>query len=529
MNSFARFVLIGALLVLFAGPLNLCRAADPDVTLWIARASAAAGEISDLQARSLISDPLARMLARSGDVASAFAIAKGIVEPLPKIYVLTAVAKAAPQAGNKEVCQQAVEAATQDAIDNAGAFYTDAYIDLCFAAGMPEAAMKYADKLFQTGGDPQPYMHMIEGYAASGDSATSEKLLQEKQLGDYGKLYIARGLAEAKNFEAANKVAGTIEEPQFANQARERLAADLAHAGREEEAIQQASLISEDLHREGILGEVALFSSKNDSVDELRKRFAAANTRDTKIALVNPLVQKLVEVDALDEAEQAIEAAIKLIKETPRKVSESAFGIYGDDSEIVAARACHLEIAKKLIEQDEQENAAAQVAKIEPFYDALSEEAAIIKWALAPQLVEVLVQLGEVEQAEAKLKDLEDSPIRCEAALPIAVHYIKAGNVEKGLLLVAPSKEADEHDGSENDAVALALLESVSVVKAAEYLESLSETEGHARAVTDTARELVESKRLDKLEELYAAVKSPFVRVNLATEAANRLLLQSKK
>jgi tetratricopeptide (TPR) repeat protein len=528
MISFARFVLISTLLVLFSGPLNLCRAADPDVTLWIARANAAADEISDLQARNLISDPLARMLARSGDVADALETAKGIVDPLPKIYVLTAAAKAAHQAGNHEICQQAVEAGKQDAIDNAGPFYTQAYIDLCFAAGMPEAAMEYADQLFQADGDPQPYLDIAQGYATSGNTVSAEKLLEGKHLGDYGNLSIVKGLTNAKDFDAAINVADAIKEPQISDLSREQLAVALAHADHEEAAIQQANLISNAVHRDGLLGEVALFSSKNDSVDELRKRFDAANTRDTKTALLGPLVMKLVEIGALDEAEQAIEAGVESIKMDPREVSASKFGVYGDDSEIVSLRAAHLEIAKKLIEQDDMDKAATQVAKVEPLYDVLPEEAALIKWPVTPALINTLIQLGELKRAEEKLASIQSSFSRVGAAVPLAVHYIKSGEVEKGLVYVAPSGDEEQDHGSEFDAVAIALLESVSAARAAEFLESLSQTQAHGQAITGTARELVESKQLDKLEQLYATAKSPFVRTLLATEAANRLLPKAK-
>jgi hypothetical protein len=282
MNHFARFVLTGALLLQVVGQSSICLAADPDIRLWSDRARAAAGEISDLQARNLISDPLARMLARSGDVAGAFAAAKGIADPLPKIYVLTAVAKAAHQAGNKTVCQQAVDAGKQDAIDNAGPFYTSAYIELCFAAGLPQAAMEFADSVFKTDSDPQTYQDIVQRYAASGDVAAAERLLKEKNLGDYGKHSLVQGLVEAKDYDAATKVADTIEDQQPADRAHSAIATALAHEGQKDLAKKQAALLTEPLERNGLLGEVELFSSRKDSVDELRKSFAAATTRDTK-------------------------------------------------------------------------------------------------------------------------------------------------------------------------------------------------------------------------------------------------------
>jgi hypothetical protein len=528
MNHFARFVLTGAFLLLVVGQLSICLAADPDIRLWSDRARAAAGEISDLQARNLISDPLARMLARSGDVAGAFAAAKGIVEPLPKIYVLTSVAEAARQAGNKTVCQKVVDAGKQDAIDNAGPFYTSAYIELCFAAGLPQAAMEFADSVFKTDSDPQTYQDIVQRYAASGDVAAAERLLKEKNLGDYGKHSLVQGLVEAKDYDAATKVADTIEDQQPADRAHSAIATALAHEGQKDLAKKQAALLTEPLERNSLLGEVELFSSRKDSVDELRKSFAAAATRDTKTQLLGPLVQKLVEISALDEADQAIEAAVETIMKDPRPMSTSKFGVYGDDSEIVYLRAGHLSIADKFIKQNELEKAAAQLAKFEPLYDVLPEEAGLVKWPVTPALINTLIQLGELKRAEEKLASIQSSFSRVGAAVPLAVHYIKSGEVEKGLVYVAPSGDEEQHHGSEFDAVAIALLESVSAARAAEFLESLSQTQAHAQAITNTARELVESKRLDKLEELYAAVKSPLVRTLLATEAANRLLPKAK-
>lgn len=504
-------------------------AAEPSIKTWLDRATAAVSEIADPVVQGAPNNPLARALARAGDPAAALAAAKQIIEPLPKMYVLKALAKAARAAGNKEVCQQAVEAGKQDAIDNAGPFYTSAYIELGFAAGMPEAAMEFAGSLFKADGDPSPFHYVVQGYAASGDFATAHKLLEEKQLGDDGKYYLVQGLTAAKNYDEAIKVADSIDDQHMANRSHSHIATALAHEGQEEKAQQQAAKVSDPLERSDLLGEVALFSSKKDTVDELRKRFAEADTRDTKTSLVGPLVQKLVEIGEIDEAERAIETGVKAIENDPREASASKFGVYGDDSEIVFLRAAHLEIAKKLIEKNEREEAAEQVAKVEPLYDTLSEEAALIKWPLAPQLVAVLVRLGELERAEAKLQEIETSFTRSQAAMPIAVHYIKAGDVTKGLQFVTTNDSEDEHHGAEYNKVAIALLESVSAANAAEFLESLTQTEGHARAVTDTARELVESKRLDKLEELYAAVKSPFVRAYLASEAANRMLLEAKK
>jgi tetratricopeptide (TPR) repeat protein len=525
MNLSVKLALTCFLLFLL---LTQCLAADPKVQTWIDRASESAGEITDPEQQSIVNDPLARALARSGEVVNALAVAKGIADPLPKMYVLTAIAEAARKTGNKEVCQQAVDAAKQDALDNAGPFHTSAYIDLCFAAGMPDAAMEYADELFKSDRDSTHYQKLVEGFAASGDVAAAEKLLDAKQLGDYGKYYLVQGLTAAKKYDEAIQVAGSIGEQHPADRSHSHIATALAHEGQEEKALEQAAMVRDSLKRSVLQGEISLFSSKNDSVDQLRKRFAAANTRDMKTRLLNPLVWKLMEIDAFDEAEMAIDEAVKYVANDPRKTSASKFGVYGDDSELVFLRAAHLTIAKKLIEVGKKDEAAMQVAKIEPLYDALSEEAALIKWPLAPQLVAVLVQLGELERAKTKLEEIKTPFTRNQAAVPIAVHYIKAGDVEKGLELVTANDSKDEHHGSEYNDVALALLESVSVARAAEFLESLSETEGHGRAVRDTARELVESKRLDKLEELYAAVKSPFVRTLLATEAANRLLPEAE-
>jgi hypothetical protein len=500
-----------------------CHAADQKVQTWIDRANVAASEITEPAAQNIISDPLARVLARSGDSKAALTAAKKISESLTKMYVLSAVAKSAHEAGDNDTCREAVETVKQDAIENAGPFHTSAYINLCFDAGLPEAAMEYAGKLFKADGDVSPYHDVVQGYAASGDSAKAHQLLEERQLGDYGKYYLVQGLTAAKKYEDAIEAAGSIREQNPADRSHAHIATALAHEGQEAKANEQAALVKDSLKRNSLLGEVSLFSSKNDSVDQLRQRFAAAKARDIKTRLLNPLVWKLMEIDAFDEAEKAIDEAAVFVASEPREKTASKFGVYGDESELVFLRSAHLTIARKLIEEGKKDEAAAQVAKVEPLYDALSEEAALIKWPLAPLLVAVLVELGELARAEAKLQEIETPFTRSQAAVPIAVYYIKAGDVEKGLELVTANDSKDEHHGSEYNDVALALLESVSVARAAEFLESLSETEGHGRAVRDTARKLVESKRLDKLEELYAAVKSPFVRTLLATEAANRL------
>jgi hypothetical protein len=523
MRLFSRLSALIAVLVVVPSA-----GAESLVQTWLGRATFAVSEISDPAVQGAAYNPLAWALSRSGNVTSALTAAKGIVEPLPKIYVFKAVAEAAQKAGNKEVCQQAVDAAKQDAIDNAGAFYTSAYIELCFAAGLPDAAREYGDQLFKSDRDSTHYQEIVKGYAASGDAVSADKLLEEKQLGDYGKYYFVQGLTAAKNYDKAIQVADSIDDSHAADRSHSHIATALAHEGKEERAQEQAALFKDSLKRNVLQGEVSLFSSKNDSADQLRKRFAVANARDIKTRLLSPLVWKLMEIDAFDEAEMAIDEAAEFVMNDPRKETASKFGVYGDDSELVFLRAAHLTIARKLIEAGKKDRAAEQVAKVEPLYDALSEEAALIKWPLAPQLVGVLVDLGELERAEAKLKEIETSFTRSQAAVPIAVHYIKAGDVEKGLEFVTMNDPKDEHHGSEYNDVALALLESVSAARAAEFLESLSETEGHARAVTDTARKLVESKRLDKLEELYAAAKSPFVRTYLAAEAANRLLLEAK-
>lgn len=520
MKLSARLALTCSLwILLFA----LCEANEPNTKAWINRANASANEITESTSQNIIRDPLARVLARSGDSKTALAVARKSTEPLAKMYVLAAVAKAARQVGDKDTCRKAVDAVKQEAIDNAGAFYTAAYIELCFAAGIPDAAKDYADQLFKSDRDSTHYQEIVKGYAAIGDTASAESLLEEKQLGDYGKYYLVQGLTSAKKYEDAVRVANSIDEQHPADRSRAHIATALAHDGQEEKAQEQAALVKDSLKRSVLQGEVSLFSSKNDSVDRLRERFAAAKTRDMKTRLLSPLVWKLSEIDAIDEAEMAIHEAAKFVANDPRNKTASKFGVYGDDSEIVFLRAAHLTIAKKLIEADNKDRAAAQVAKVEPLYDALSEEAALIKWPLAPQLIAVLVQLGELERAEAKLREIETPFVRSQAAVPIAVHYIKVGDVEKGLELVVANDSKDEHHGSEYNDVALALLESVSAVRSAKFLESLSETEGHGRAARDTARELVESKRLDNLEELFAATKSPFVRTMLATEAANRL------
>lgn len=524
MNLFAKLALPCCLLFLLFSP---CQAAESNVKTWIDRASESASEITDPDLQSIVNDPLARTLARSGEVVDAVAAAKGITDPLPKMYVLTAVAKAAHQAGNTEVCRQVVEAAKQDAIDNAGPFYTQAYIELCFAAGLPDAAMEYADKLFKSDRDPTHYQELVEGFAASSDVAAAEKLLEAKQLGDYGKYYLVKGLTAAKKYDEAIQIADSISVQHPADRSRSHVATALAHEGQKVKAIKQAALLTQPLERNGLLGEVELFSSRNDTVDELRKSFAAAATRDTKTKLLGPLVQKLVAISALDEADQAIDAAVATIMKDPRPMSTSKFGVYGDDSEIVFLRAGHVAIADKLIEQNKLDKAAEQLAKFEPLYDVLPEEAGLVKWPVTTPLIKTLVQLGELDRAEEKLASIQSSFSRVGAAVPLAVHYIKSGDVEKGLQFLAANEEGKEIEGLEYGEVALALLDSVSSAKAAEFLESLTQTDVHGRAITDTARDLVESKRLEELEELYSAVKSPFVRTLLATEAANRMLLET--
>jgi tetratricopeptide (TPR) repeat protein len=491
------------------------------VQTWIDRAVAATGQIDDPEMRSFAHYHLARVLSRHGDAKQALESARQVTRPLQQLYALKYVAEAAQQSGDQEFCREAVAVAKPAAMKDPGAFIDRAYIEVCFAAGLPAAALEYADATYKPEIGTSTYQQIVSAYTASGDPRSAEQLIKSKNLGEQARLTMVGGYLAADDMQAAIKVIESVADTDLANRHYGSIATHLAHKGDNAGAQKYVALIQDDAARRRTAGEVARYYVQDDSLEELRAGFAAADSREVKSAILLFLVRKLCEAHLFAEADRAIEQAVEAISDDPQPDVSSKFGTYGDLSATAWARGQHLEIAKSLVEQGKLDEASEQVAKLATALDEVPAEAALVRWPLEPALIRGLLKIGRKEEALQRAEKMPGMS-RAQAMAEIAVHEIEAGRVDEGLQLLAGPVD-NRFTGLEKGDVALALLRTASVEKTADFLNHLEITDLSGRAFNQVAHKLVEENDLAKLEVMYTALDSPVGQAHYAMEAAERL------
>jgi tetratricopeptide (TPR) repeat protein len=233
-------------------------------------------------------------------------------------------------------------------------------------------------------------------------------------------------------------------------------------------------------------------------------------------------VQELIKVNAFDEASQGIDEAVTAIEAAPQPEATSKFGTYGDIAAIANVRYLHLPIADALIEKNQRDAAAEQYKKASEALDMLPPEAAIVKSIGERHRILTLVKLDRIDDAIEVVEHLPKTGMNAKIATPIAVQLIKNGETDKALAFME-SIPPMPIDNSERGEIAAALFDAHGVDRCLDYMASLDESEGAARAWQQLARVFAEQKRFDDLEKLYAAIDSKFGKAHVAIEVATRL------
>jgi hypothetical protein len=496
---------------------------------WIERAVAAVETIDDGAARGFAHYHLARIYGRSGDAKGALASAKQVADAQRKLYALAHAARAAHASNDAALCEQIVAEGRSAVMNKAGAFVSRAMIKLCFDAATPGAAVEYSQTLSNVGVRRLAHSTIAQEYCARGDRAAADEFLRSVALPgdwlDHGRAAMVRGLIEAGDLKAAGDLVNEIESPEFKDGALTTLAEAYMRQSDAEQANQLALSITDATKRRQLTARFESVKLKDRSLDAWRAAFAAAETREEKTPLVPPLVAKLVEAGAFDEAEQTVDAAAEAIERNPQADVASKFGVYGDAAALAMVRSSHWTIAAGMIAKGETEKAVVQIEKASAALDRLPPEAALVRWPLELQQVGALLSLGRIDEAIARAKSMDRPFNRSHAVVAIAVYQIKTGDVAAGLETAALAN-ADDRTSSGKDHVAAALLLQGETEAASRFVnQQIGDQEGDSQSLQSVARDLVKANRQAELLAFFNRIDRPVARTHLAIGAAEAFLL----
>jgi hypothetical protein len=255
------------------------------------------------------------------------------------------------------------------------------------------------------------------------------------------------------------------------------------------------------------------------SLEQLQKRFDHAANRREKLEAFQSLMMRSLQMKSIDSLERSIEEAIKVIELNPLPDKSSKFGTYGDLSEIARIRIAHLYIASKLADEGMNEQAARQLALVDPLIDPLPEQSALVKWELQWLRIHVLLQLNRLDEAIQHLNTIKTPLILSRAAAEIAAYQIKNGQVESGLKMA--EQIGNELGSGENKGkVAIALFEHGDGDIAVQYINQVGESGEAMNAFMSLARYWAEAGDTVRLESTFASIKSAAGRTHYATSAA---------
>jgi hypothetical protein len=495
---------------------------DPRFPSWIERAVASTAAIENADSASYANYQITYPLSRAGDAARALESAMKVTKTQLKLYALKAAAEAAHNSGDTKLCREIVAAGSSVDADQDYSFLQGAFLDLCFAAGLPEEALLYAERNYDPRMGPNAYLNVVTHYCSTGNRQAAEQIVEEKQLGDQGYLAMMRGFAAANQLDEAEEIGRMIKDPAILDQAHTLLATSLMRNGDMDAAKKEMALIKDPSRIQGYIPELTRERSRDLTLDELSTEFKDSTDRNIKSALLPRLVQELIKVNAFDEASQGIDEAVTAIEAAPQPEATSKFGTYGDIAAIANVRYLHLPIADALIEKNQRDAAAEQYKKASEALDMLPPEAAIVKSIGERHRILTLVKLDRIDDAIEVVEHLPKTGMNAKIATPIAVQLIKNGETDKALAFME-SIPPMPIDNSERGEIAAALFDAHGVDRCLDYMASLDESEGAARAWQQLARVFAEQKRFDDLEKLYAAIDSKFGKAHVAIEVATRL------
>lgn len=524
-------LVIGWTCCLTALVIPIClQAEDVDARLqpWIERAVASTTEIENADSASYANYQLAHVLARAGDAAGALEAANKVTNTQLKLYALKVAAKAAHEAGDTELCREIVAVGRSAETDQDVSFLQTGFLDLCYAAGLPAEALRYAERTYDPRMGPSAYLSVISHYCATGNRQAAEELVKEKLLGDKGYLAMMQGFTAANNLDEAEQIGRKIEDLTIMDQVHSLLAKVLMKKGDMDAARKEAALISNETRAREWLSELVREWSRDLSLDEIRTEFKNSTDRGVKSALLPRLMQELIKENAFAEASRALDEAVAAIEADPQPDASSKFGTYGDLAAVANVRNFHLSIAGALIEKNQLDAAAEQYEKARQALDALPPEAAIVKAMGETLRIQTLVKLNRGDEALEVVEQLPETGMRAKIAAPIAVHLIKTGETDKALALMA-SIPPMPVDVSERGEIAAALFDAHGMERSLEYVATLDESDGAARAWQQLGKSLVEQQRFAELEQLYAACDSQFAKAHLAIAVATRLQFPEKQ
>lgn len=501
---------------------------DPRIQPWLERAIASTAAIVNSESASYANYQITFPLRRSGDTTQALESAKKVTNAQLKLHALKNAAESAHKTGDTELCREIVAAGCSAQTDQDFSFLQGAFLDLCFAAGLPEEALLYAERNYDPRMGPNAYLSVVAHYCSAGNREAAEKLVEKKLLGDKGYLAMMQGFAAANKLDEAEEISRKIKDLTIMHQVHSLLASVFIKKGNMDAARKEASLISNESRAREWVHEMAREWSRDLSLDELRTEFKNSTDRGVKSGLLPRFVQELIKVNAFDEASLAIDEAIAAIEADPQPDATSKFGTYGDIAAIANVRYLHLPIADAMIEKGQLDAAEEQYEKASEALDVLPREAAIVKSIGETLRIQTLVKLNRIDEAIEVVEQLPEMGMNAKIATPIAVHLIRNGETEKALALM-DSIPPMLLDNSEQGEIAAALFEAHGVDRCLDYMATLDESESAARAWQQLARVFSDQKRFDDLEKLYTAIDSKFGKAHVAIEVATRLQFLGKQ
>jgi hypothetical protein len=407
---------------------------------WRDRAQSYGEKIQDLEIRSRFWHGLTFQLAKSQEWDAAMGSASRAAPSL-RVSVYVFIAKEQAKHGDSkrgfDTLQHAIKALDTNQ-KNKGIvnFQVNNVIEACFAVGSAEQAIALAEAL-----PPEPLLDIrpavqkvVFELAKSGkpDQAVEFAKRYGPRAMSAALAETAKGCASAARFDDALRWAAKIDEPVIFNAAYRDILVEQVKAGTLNEARAVAAKIADEKLRVNALGLISAAGAKKQSPEEVLAAIAAAESREEKLAIYGVLFDKLVDAKSFDDAEAAIDAMVKIVKESPRPQVSSAFGRSDDQLTCVGIRGKKLPLARAIHAAGDKDRSIRLLQSVEPEILAIPDDSSFGKTFLVMEVLATRGELGLIAGADRVVDSLPE-PMRPLVAGGLASMQARAGDIEAAI------------------------------------------------------------------------------------------------
>lgn len=502
--------------------------ADDDLTSaswWLNRAIVYADQIPVGEDRSEAHYKLATTLANEGAFAQAVAAAAEVSKPQIQVYAFSRIATLAHERGDEKTCDSALGLAREVAL-TARVGQTNAHmVRAFFALNRSDLAFPFADAL------PHPtqrlfaFTNVAEELGKAGRIDEAIKIVRDQQPPTWhesGIVAIARACAEAERFDDAIRLAATLTEKEFMDNANDRIAERLILAGELQKGKAFIEKITDRKRRDTRMAQWLEAAVAGDAATKsIAEAMSEANSREEKVTIGMLKLKQLVRSKDVAQAEKWLESLVTIIEESPQEPQVSKFGSFDDSLAIATIRAVYMDTAAILMAEGNDDAAAEHIKRAFLAAKGIKSQG-LGKSILCGRLVQQLTALGDVENAQELAATLDTDYTKATASADVAASLILDGKIDEGLKMAKVSV-ADRSMGYGTKRVAMALLEVQAFDELGTYMATMPDGPREVRAFREVAHEFVRSRNTERLHGLLKSLPSDAARVQACLGASDLL------